>query len=395
MHAIHIAGLTSKPRDVACAARPLGDPKLFDPAASMSAPRFARLCAVSPNGQWMALKREGCFERQDVLTIAQAEEGAGETVVPLDLEWAYTRIRGIANDGMLLFQVELGGTADYGYSRRPLTFKPGAERPTILPPPYDKEAKWKGRLPDEEDTRPPAHTPDCYAPDGTIFGWTLSRFEECHQRAGYNQRYCTWKAQEDAWTIAYLPDSLDGKWVWPAHGGAFTWCDRPEEDDTIHFGLFDGTSSTTFAVTLNGHDPRTIAVARDGTLLGHVGVRDGRAGKNEKGEPKSSYYAYLIRPQADAVRLFNDAAEGEKNPRLEKMSTSGVYIVGFHPGVGYFILRAEGDRYRYAVLQTPGWRIENLCHVTDDGAVYATATCIEKKHGCFRLKLPVLLSPQW
>lgn len=47
------------------------------------------------------------------------------------------------------------------------------------------------------------------------------------------------------------------------------------------------------------------------------------------------------------------------------------------------------------MLKVPGWRIDALAYVTDDGKVFATATCTERKHGCFRLKLPVLLTPQW
>lgn len=343
----------------------------------------------------MALRREGWCSGVAVFTIARTEEGVEETVVPLQHEWEWPRICGIADDGTLLMRAELD-YFDNGYSRRPLLFKPGDKTPLILPPPYDKEAKWKGRLPSEEDIRPASHTPYCYAPNGTIFGWTHGRRGDQEAHGSYDTPHCVWEKQPSGkWTVECLPDSLNCKWLWPGYGGTFVWADRPEEDDTIHFGLFDGTSTTTFDVTLKGTDPKTIAVAADGTFLGHYGVKDGRAGKDEKGDPESSYYAYLVRPQANAVRVFNDAEKDEKSPWLKALSPNEQYVIGSHPGVGYCMLTAHGGGYRYVVFKALGWRIDDLACVTDGGKVFATATCVERKHGCFRLKLPVLLTSQW
>lgn len=395
MTTISVDGLTGKAQAVECTAQVLGDPKLFDPAVGEDVSVFQRLSAVSPCGTWMALRRKGCRSGAAVFTIARTQEGAEEITIPLSRDWKWPHICGIADDGTILFRAELNHF-DNGYSRRPLLFKPGDQKSLILPPPYDKEAKWKGCLSGEEDIRPVSHTPHCYAPNGTVFGWTKGKYGDREEHRRYDTPHCVWEKQPSGkWTVECLPDSLNSQWLWPGYGGTFVWADRPKEDDTISFGLFDGTSTTTFDVTLKGTDPKTIGVAADGTFFGHYGVKDGRSGKDEKGEPMCSYYAYLVRPQSNAVRVFNDVEKDENNPQLEALSSNGQYVIGSHLGVGVCILQAHNGGYRYGVLKAPGWRIDGLTCVTDDGKVFATATCTERKHGCFRLKLPVLLTPQW
>jgi len=163
-----------------------------------------------------------------------------------------------------------------------------------------------------------------------------------------------------------------------------------EVDEVIKFGLFDGMSFSNFDITVLGNDPKVIEVASDNTFICCYGVKGKRKRKNK--EVSDSYYTLLAKPQNNALQLFKD---GEENPWLETMSFNGKYVIGSHSTVGWFILKAEGDDYSYRVLKIDGWRIESLARVMDDGRVYALATCLERKHDCFRLKLPVVLTPQW
>lgn len=186
---------------------------------------------------------------------------------------------------------------------------------------------------------------------------------------------------------------MNSKWLWPAYASTFVWCDRPDEDGAVHFGLFDGTNTTTYEnVCVEGHAIVVVSVARSGTFLGHFCIRDGRKGQDKDGKPELSSYTYLIQPQTKAGHLFNDF---DKNPWLHELSPDGQCIIGSHPGAGHFLMKAEGDGFRYATLATKDWRIEDVVDVTDDGHVFAVVTCTERRHGCFRLKLPVLLIPQW
>jgi hypothetical protein len=390
MNTISLAGLTGTPAEVRCAVNVLGDPRLSDPTSDHSLAELERLSAVSPNGQWLGLTRQGFSKGHSLLIIAPVQEGAEEIIVPLDMEWEWPRIRAITDDGTLLFRVELA-RRDHGYARRPLLFKPGDKEPLILPPPYTKP-EWSRR---PNDPAPLSHTPYCFAPDGTIFGWTHPRREERRQRAveTIDIGHCVWRQLPTGWMVEYLPDFLNDKWLWPACNGTFLWANAPRKDATICFGVFDGVSCTPCEVTLDGSGPKVFGAATNGTFIGSYSIHDGRHGVDDEGKPDLSCYTYLLRPHHNTIRVFNEAAD--KNPWLEHLSANGQYVVGSQAGVGYFILKAMGGGYRYAVLHAPGWRIESLACVTDEGKVFATATCVERKHGCFRLTLPVLLTPRW
>lgn len=394
MKEINVAGLSAQPEKVECSVQVLGDPGVNDPSASENIGELERLAAVSSNGQWMALVRKRRLSQDEFYTILRADEGAEEMVVPYKNEWRHTRARDIANDGTFLFEAELERSfTDYGFSRRPLVFKPGNNKPIVLPPEYHKRLWGTGFL---EDDRPRSHTPYCYAPDDTVFGWSHVGYQERTEWHRYDLLHCIWRKQAtDEWQIEYLPGYLNNKWLWPGYAGTFIWADdRPERSGAIHFGLFDGLSITTFSVTLEGRDPKTVSVASDGTFLGSFGVVDGRNSVDrEEDKVPSSYYSYVIRPQDQAIHVFNELPE--HNPWLRELSANGRFVIGSHPKVGFCLLKEADDNYRYTVLQAIGWRIEDVVRVTDDGKVFGVATCTERGHDCFRLTLPVALTPQW
>lgn len=390
MKTIEIIGLEEK-LPINCSVYVLGNPRMSDPITSDNVLALERLAVVSPNGKWLALERNAQFASNDMLTIVKAEEGAEEVVVPVDFDWEQLRIRDINNEGTLLFQAELErNSIGYGHSRRPLLFKQGDAKPLILPPPYNKEDRGNLRSPREDD-RPASHTPYCYTSEDKIFGWSHRKYSERVQRERDGvDRFIYTQEKPGVWTIEYLPDFLNGKWLWPGYHNTFILSDRKPKDGIITFGLFDGKKCSNFDITALGDDPKVVRVASDNTFICHYGVKEKWKRKNQ--EVESSYYTLLAKPNESALQLFKD---GEENPWLEYLSTNGKYAVGSHPDVGYFILKAHCDAYDYRVLAVMGWRIESLAAVLDDGKVYATATCIERSHGCFRLKLPVLLTPEW
>lgn len=392
MNTLHISGLLEQPKAIECSVRVLGDPRLSDPSVSENISELERLIAVSANGQWMALVRKGRGLRDKFYTISRTGEGTEEMVVPLKNEWEHTRARDIADEGTFLFEAELARSfSDCFFSRRPVVFTPGNKELVVLPPEY-KEREW-GADPLKDD-RPRSHTPYCYAPDGAVFGWTHPNYDRRRDMESRETPHCIWRRKQSGeWTVEYTPDFMNSKWLWPAYTGTFVCCDQPDEDDTVRFGFFDGVVTTPYEdVSVDGHAIVVVSVAKNGTFLGHCCIRDGKKGKDKYGKPELSSYTFLIQPQTKAGHTFNDF---DKNPWLHELSANGQYIIGSHPGAGHFLMKAEGDGYRYAALATKDWRVEDLVDVTDEGHVFAVATCTERKHGCFRLKLPVLLIPQW
>jgi hypothetical protein len=182
----------------------------------------------------------------------------------------------------------------------------------------------------------------------------------------------------------------DNRWWWPAYHSQIIWADRHPQDGIIHFGLFDGASCSNFDLTVKGDNPIVVAVASDNTFICQYSVKGKR--RRQGKESNSSSYTLLAKPQDNTLQLFKDS---EENPWFEHLSANSHYVIGSLPGVERFILNAQGDTYHYRTLNTPGWRIDSLAAVMDDGRVYATGTCIERKDDCFRLKLPLLLTPQW
>jgi len=389
MKTIDVFGLNEK-KTIECFVRVLGNHRICDPMVSGNVPIIEYLSAVSPNGEWLALDRVEKGSRKDLITITRVEEGAEEIVVPMDFDWENSRIRDISNDGTLLFQVELDrGFSNYGHSRRPLLFKYGDKKPLILPPPYDKEDMSFFRSPSEGNCQT-AHTPYCYTSEGKIFGWSRRRYDDRQYLNLNGTDYFVYEQKKPGvWVVEYLPDSLDGKWIWTAYHNTFVWADQRSKDNIIRFGLFDGKSCSNFDIAVYGYNPQVVEVASNNTFICHYGVKGKRKYKNKE---MHDYYALLAKPQDNALNLFKD---GEENPWCEKLSPNGKYVIGSHTTVGWFILKSESDGYSYRVLNTPGWRIESLASVMDDGRIYAVATCVERKHGYFRLKLPVLLVPKW
>lgn len=393
MKTLHISGL-EKPTPIECAVRVLGDPRLSDPSVSNNIPKFQHLAAVSPGGQWIALIREG-DKRGKIYTISRTDEGAEELTVPLnDKRWTRTRARDIADNGTFLFEANLNELCiDDRFSRRPLVFTPNNQELVILPPKYQE---WEPDASYLEDNRPQSHTPDCFTPDGSVFGWTFPNQSQRQGLGCYATPHCIWRHQEsDEWTIQYMPDFMNSKDLCPcpAYADTFVWCDRSAEDDIVHFGLFDGTAAKTYDdVSIEGQGTMIVSAANNSTFIGHFCVRDGRTGKDKAGKSKISSYTFLIQPTAKAGHVFNDL---DRNPWLHRLSPNGQYIIGPHPGGGGFLMKAEGDGYHYATLTTRDWRIEGVTSVTDQGQVFAIATCTERKHSCFRLYLPIMLTPQW
>lgn len=382
MKSVEIVGLTNKPRNIVCGVRVLGDPKLFDPAEEEDIPLLQHMLAVSPNRDWMALVRKSLITDNESYSMARTQEGAAEVEVPLESKYVLlnTQPRDVANDGIFLFDAELSGSPDQlHFSRRPLVFKVGDKKPTILPPVY-VEPEW-----DDEPLKggfPYSHTPVCFTPDGRVFGRTYD------PKFSFNLPHCVWQRQPSGeWTIDYLPDFTHTKWLWPAWNGAFTACDWTHEYADIGFGLFDGTSYTSYeSLTVHGRDCKIVSVSQPGIFIGHFCTVT-------KEDHESRSFGFLANPATGALHVFNDFHR--RNASLHYISANGRYVIGSHPPSGNCILRADGDGYNYATYSAPGWRIETAIDVTDEGNVYGTATCLDRKHGCFRLKLPVLLVPQW
>lgn len=388
MKTLEINGLSDKPRTVECDVRVLGKPELFDPLHSDRLPEFDHLFGVSPNGQWMALVRKCKDFDTEIYTIVQAQEGADEIVVPLkDSFDRFTRPRDVANDGMFLYQASVS-PSDSLHSRRPFVFKPGDKESTVLPPEYDEESPYS-YLDKNPNDHTLSHTPYCFAGSDTVFGWThtLSSLRERHHD-DYELVHCIWRrANRDAWMVEYMPEFLRFKWVWPTRDGKFFCCDWSKKEGEVEFGLFDGSTYKPFKnFAIHGHGCKITAVAADGTCLGHIDVyRE----KRKEDDCNSCFYTFLARPAAGTAHVFNESVEN--NVWLTELSENGKYALA----EGCEILRAENGGYRHATFTSPGWRIDDTAGVTNNGHVFATATCLERKHGCFRLKLPVLLVPQW
>ena len=391
MNTLHISGLAQKPEELECSMRVLGDPRYSDPSAKENISELEELVAVSPNGHWMALRRKGSSQ-EEINTISRTDEGSEEIVVPMNFGWGQVCARDIADDGTLLFQAELTPLFDdLGFARRPIVFTPENKKLFVLPPEYKEEEWLSGSLP---TGRPKSHTPHCYASERTVFGWTHVNYDGRREANGHNISHCVWRHQETGeWVVEYMPKITNSKWLWPASTGTFIWCDRPNRDSVVRFGLFDGTSMATFDdVSIMGHGVAVLSVAKDSTFLGNFCVGDGRQEKSEEGESELSCYAFLVRPHTKEIHVFNEFGN---NPFLYAVSANGQYVIGSQPDVGYSLMKLEGNSYRYVALTARDWRIEDVTDVTDEGHVFAVATCTERKHDCFRLKLPVLLIPQW
>lgn len=385
MKTIEISGL-EEAKVVECTVQVLGDPRLSDPVVSDDFPALERLVAVSSDGKWLALDRRARAYSPHLLTIARAEEEAEEIVVPLDQYGKNSQIRDINNEGALLLQGELDELGfDHGHSCRPVLFKVGDEGPLALPPLYEREPRWSARF----SNRPPSHIPCCYTFDEKIFGWAYVRSTD-DESCGY--RYFLYEQQKPrVWTVTYLPDSLSNLWLRPAAAGNFVWVERKPKEGVIKFGSFDGTSCRAFDLEVEGENPKIGSVAENNTFVCQYATKGMQ--KNDKKAPKLADYTLLARPHDKAVQLFQKSRN--KNPWLEKISLNGQYVIGYTPREGWFVLQAQGDGYVYRVLDTPSWRIDSLAHVMDDGRIYATATCVRHNRSHFRLKMPVMLVPQW
>src|SRR3989344_7720546 len=94
-----------------------------------------------------------------------------------------------------------------------------------------------------------------------------------------------------------MPKITNSKWLWPASTGTFIWCDRPNRDSVVRFGLFDGTSMATFDdVSIMGHGVAVLSVAKDSTFLGNFCVGDGRQEKSGKRGTKRSFPPFFFSP---------------------------------------------------------------------------------------------------
>ena len=396
MKDIAINGLTLSPKKIPCHVNVLGDPGLSDPALASHTVGIHELAAVSGSGAWLALVRGRPSAENDtsIITVCRAQEGAEEIVVLRPPESQRVIPRDIRNDGTLLFEAELGYPSNAsGFSRRAVLFEPGQSQPVILPPLFNQEDLFDDPM---RKGVARSHTPLCFTPNGNVFGWAYKAYDVEKGIKESGLRNCFWyQSGSTDWNLEYGPSYLENMSLWPAHNGMYIWCARVEEGskELAHVGLFNGKGLEIFNdITLPGHRHVISAVAGNNIFLGRLHWSDGRSQESESGEDAPSHYSYLVDPERQAMHIFNDSLKN--NPLLESISENGNCLIGIKPDAGFFLMQAAGEGYSFGLLDAPGWRIEDVVHVSDEGHVFALATCTDRKQGCFRLKLPVKLIPQ-
>ncbi|MBI3421101.1 MAG: hypothetical protein HY006_03490 [Candidatus Sungbacteria bacterium] len=398
MKNIPIIGLTGNPKKIQCHVSVLGDPSLSDPAIASHTVGIEELAAVSWNGAWLAIVRGRASAENDtsILTVCRAQEGAEEIVAVRPPESRCVIPRDIRNDGTLLFEADLGNPNNAsGFSRRAVLFEPGQRQTVILPPPFNQEDLF-----DDDPMRKGvvrSHTPLCFTPNGNVFCWAYKAYDVERGIKESGLLNCFWYQHGSAgWDLEYGPPYLEKMTLWPAGSGMYIWCTRIEEgsQEMAHVGLFNGKGLEIFNdVTLPGHSHAITAVAANNIFFGHLFWSDGKSQESGSGEKFNHFpNSFLVDPQRQAMHIFNDGAKN--NPFLEGISENGHYLIGTKPDVGFFLMQAAAEGYSFGLLDAPGWRIEDAVHVNDECHVFALATCVDRKHGCFRLKLPVKLIPQ-
>ena len=358
---------------------------------SSDAPRAVEcIGAVSPDGAWVALSREGWCDDRRELSLVDVAHPEAEIYVPLDPAWCWPRIRDLNSQGVLLAQVELDQFEDASRSRRPILFDPKGEKMQILPPAF-KRSRWGS---EERMKEPGGHTPHCFAGDGSISGWAHCSMQEIlKDRSDRGTLWCSWKKSLlGRWQVEYLPETLRQLWVWPGPNGALVWNETESKSRPARFGFYDGHTMSTWPLSLEGTGIKVISVASDFTLSGHL------CSKGARGEG----YCFLAQPgRAEGAMLLKHP---ERQLWLAGMCRSGRYLVGTIAsresrkqtesaleGRGVFLLEARDQEYHYYEVLSPGWRLSEPAAVTDTGTVFCLGVCVDPKSAWFRLKMPLSL----
>ncbi|HQH28839.1 MAG TPA: hypothetical protein PLP17_15710, partial [Oligoflexia bacterium] len=225
------------------------------------------------------------------------------------------------------------------------------------------------------------------------------------ERDEENTCWCVWEqAADGSWRVRYLPPHMSTLWLWPYGTREFIFATRhePPEPGLIRFGVFDGRSSCILPMSIFGASPQIVGTAKDGSFWGRCSIHQeqGSASGDEAArstKASSQTICFIGRPARAKELLLLDAPD--MSLWIEAMSPSGRCVSGSYarhePGNrkvvehGVFLLEECREGYSFSIVEAPGWRLEEVEAVADNGDIFCAGVCTEPAEHCYRLKLPL------